>query len=112
MPYAVVFLAFVVYPVTYGLWMGHDPALYGTLFSDPLYPTIVANTLLLTAVGVNVTMFLAFLLSGYFMRRDWWTRALLAIFLVPWALPALTAFLSIHDMTVTDTLFSTASGAR
>ena len=101
-PYAVVFAAFVVYPVAFGLWMGRDPALYGTMFSDPLYPKIVTNTLLLAAFGVNVTMFLAFLLSGFFMRRSWWMRTLLAIYLVPWALPALTAFLSIHYMTVTE----------
>lgn len=114
-PYAVIFLAFVVYPVTFSLWMGRDPALYGTLFSDPLYPTIVVNTLLLTAIGVNVTLFLAFLLSGFFMRRNWWNRTLLAIFLIPWALPALTAFLSIHYMTVTeygflDSLWRTVTG--
>jgi multiple sugar transport system permease protein len=101
-PYIAVFLAFVVYPITYGLWMGSDPALYSTLFSDPLYPTIVANTLLLTAIGVNVTMFLAFLLSAFFMQRGWWFKTLLAIYLVPWALPALTAFLSIHYMAVTE----------
>jgi multiple sugar transport system permease protein len=101
-PYAAVFLAFVVYPVAFGLWMGSDPSLYGMLFSDPLYPTIVVNTLLLTAIGVNVAMFLAFLLSGFFMQRSWWIRTLLAIYLVPWALPALTAFLSIHYMTVTE----------
>ncbi len=114
-PYAVIFLTFVVYPVTFSLWMGRDPALYGTLFSDPLYPTIVVNTLLLTAIGVNVTLFLAFLLSGFFMRRNWWNRTLLAIFLIPWALPALTAFLSIHYMTVTeygflDSLWRTVTG--
>jgi multiple sugar transport system permease protein len=101
-PYLVVFGAFVVYPMVFGLWMGSDPALYGTLVSDPLYPTIVANTLLLTAIGVNVTMFLAFLLSAFFMQRTWWIRTLLAIYLLPWALPALTAFLSIHYMTVTE----------
>ena len=101
-PYVAVFLAFVVYPVAFGLWMGSDPSLYGMLFSDPLYLTIVFNTLLFTAIGVNVQMFLAFLLSGFFMRRTWWNRTLLAIFLVPWALPALTAFLSIHYMTVTE----------
>jgi len=101
-PYVGVFLAFVVYPITFGLWMGSDPVLYSTLFSDPLYPTIVVNTLLLAAIGVNVTMFLAFLLSAYFIQRGWWIRTLLAIYLVPWALPALTAFLSIHYMTVTE----------
>jgi multiple sugar transport system permease protein len=114
-PYVAVFGAFVVYPIVFGLWMGSDPALYGMLFSDPRYLTIVANTLLLAAIGVNVTMFLAFLLSGFFMRRSWWIRTLLAIYLVPWALPALTAFLSIHYMTVTeygflDSLWRTVTG--
>ena len=28
-PYVAVFVAFVVYPVVFGLWMGSDPALYG-----------------------------------------------------------------------------------
>ena len=101
-PYVAVFLLFVLYPVAFGLWMGSDPSLYGILFSDPLYLTIAVNTLLFAAIGVNVQMFLAFLLSGFFMRQSWWNRTLLAIFLVPWALPALTAFLSIHYMTVTE----------
>lgn len=101
-PYIAVFLAFVVYPIAFGLWMGRDPALYSRLFSDPLFPTIVFNTLMFAAIGVNVTMFLGFLLSGYFMNPSWWIKALLAIFLLPWALPALTAFLSIHYMTVTE----------
>ncbi len=114
-PYAAVFAAFVVYPIVFGLWMGSDPALYDRLFSDPLYLTIVTNTLLLAAIGVNVTMFLAFLLSGFFLSRSWWIRTLLAIYLVPWALPALTAFLSIHYMTVTeygflDSLWRTVTG--
>jgi multiple sugar transport system permease protein len=101
-PYLAVFVAFVVYPIAFGLWMGSDPALYDRLFSDPLYLTIVVNTLLFAAVGVNVPMFLAFLLSGFFMQRGWWIRTLLAIYLLPWVLPALTAFLSIHYMTVTE----------
>ncbi len=71
------------------------------LFSDPLYLTTVVNTLLFVAIGVNVKMFLAFLLSGFFMSRSWWVRSLLAIYLLPWALPALTVFLSIHYMLVT-----------
>jgi multiple sugar transport system permease protein len=102
LPYLAVFAAFVVYPIAFGLWMGSDPALYDRLFSDPLYLTIVVNTLLFAAIGVNVPMFLAFLLSGFFMQRDWWIRTLLAIYLLPWVLPALTAFLSIHYMTVTE----------
>lgn len=101
-PYLAVFAAFVVYPIAFGLWMGSDPVLYDRLFSDPLYLTIVVNTLLFAAIGVNVPMFLAFLLSGFFMQRGWWIRTLLAIYLLPWVLPALTAFLSIHYMTVTE----------
>ena len=61
-PYVAVFAAFVIYPVIYGLWMGSDPALYGLLFTDPLYLTTAVNTLLFVAIGVNVQMFLAFLL--------------------------------------------------
>src|SRR6185312_17339451 len=66
-PYAAVFLAFVVYPVAFALWIGSSPDLYAELFSNPRYPTIVINTLLLAGVGVNLKMFLAFLLSGFFM---------------------------------------------
>jgi multiple sugar transport system permease protein len=100
-PYAAVFVAFVVYPVIYGVWMGSSPGLYHLLFSDPLYLTTVVNTLLFVGIGVNVTMFLAFLLSGFFMSRSWWVRGLFAIYLLPWALPALVVFTSIHFMLVT-----------
>jgi multiple sugar transport system permease protein len=101
-PYVAIFAAFVIYPVIYGLWMGSNPALYGLLLSDPLYRTTLVNTLLFVAIGVNVKMFLAFLLSGFFMSRSWWVRSLLAIYLLPWALPGLTVFLSIHYMLVTE----------
>jgi multiple sugar transport system permease protein len=100
-PYVAVFAAFVLYPAAYGLWMGRSPSLYAVLFSDPRYVTTAVNTLLFVAVGVNVKMFLAFLLSGYFMSRSWWVRSLLAIYLIPWALPAVVVFTSIHFMLVT-----------
>ena len=100
-PYVAVFAAFVVYPVIYGLWMGRDPSLYGLLFSDPVYLTTAMNTLMFVAIGVNVAMFLAFLLSGFFMSRSWWVRLLLVIYLLPWVLPALVVFTAIHFMLVT-----------
>jgi len=81
--------------------MGSNPSLYGMLFSDPRYLVTAVNTLLFVAIGVNVKMFLAFLLSGFFMSRSWWVRTLLAIYLLPWALPAVTVFTSIHFMLVT-----------
>jgi multiple sugar transport system permease protein len=100
-PYAAVFVAFVAYPVVFGLWMGRELSLYRLLFGDPRYITTAINTLLFVAIGVNVKMFLAFLLSGFFMNRSWWIRTLLAIYLLPWALPALVVFTSIHFMLVT-----------
>jgi multiple sugar transport system permease protein len=99
-PYAAVFFAFVVYPVAYGLWMARDPSLYRELLADPLYPRTVLNTLLYVAVGVNVKMFVALLLSGFFMRRRWWIRALLPVYILPWALPSIPAFVSFHWMLI------------
>ena len=97
-PYLAVFVVFVAYPIVYGLWMGHDPALYKELFADPIYANTVVNTLIYLAVGVNVKMFLAFLLSGFFVRPGWWVKALLIVFILPWAVPALPTFISIHWM--------------
>jgi multiple sugar transport system permease protein len=97
-PYAAVFLLFVAYPIAYGLWLGSNPALYSELTADPTYLNTVVNTALYVGIGVNVKMFLAFLLSGFFMRRGVWVKALLVIYVLPWAVPALPAFLSIHWM--------------
>jgi multiple sugar transport system permease protein len=95
-----VFVAFVVHPVAYGLWMASDPSLYRELLADPLYARTLVNTALYVGLGVNVKMFLALLLSGFFMRRRWWIRALLPIYILPWALPAIPAFVSFHWMLI------------
>jgi len=95
-PYVALFLAFVVYPVCYGIYLGDQPRLYAELFADPRYLTSVVNTLLYVGIGVNVKMLLAFLLSGFFMRKRWWIKALLVVFILPWATPALPAYMSIH----------------
>ncbi len=97
-PYIGVFFAFVVYPVFYGLWMGSDPSLYTEVFSDPIYQNTVVNTLLFLAFGVNLKLFFALLLSGFFMRPGWWVKGLLLLFVLPWAVPALPSFISIHWM--------------
>src|SRR5579859_3320533 len=96
LPYAAVFFAFVLYPIAYGLWLGGQPDLYAQLFADPRYLTAVVNTLLYVGIGVNLKMFLAFMLSGFFMRKRWWIKALLVVFILPWATPALPAYMSIH----------------
>jgi multiple sugar transport system permease protein len=115
-PYAAVFLAFIAYPVVFGLWLGSRPALYTLLLSDPRYIDTLVNTLLFVGIGVNVKIFLAFLISGFFVqRRGWWRQALLVVFLLPWAVPALSAFLSMHYMLVSqwgllDSLWSAVTG--
>src|SRR3989449_2704793 len=99
-PYAAVFAAFVVYPVAYGLWMASDPSLYRDLMANPLYARTAINTVLYVGLAVNVKMFLALLLSGFFMRRRWWIKALLPVYILPWALPAIPAFVSFHWMLI------------
>lgn len=97
-PYLAVFVIFVAYPIVYGLWMGHDPALYRELFADPVYLNTLLNTVIYLAVAVNLKMFLAFLLSGFFVRPGWWVKALLMIYVLPWAVPLLPTFISVHWM--------------
>jgi multiple sugar transport system permease protein len=114
-PYAAVFSAFVVYPIAYGLWMASDPSLYRDLIANPLYAQTVINTVLYVGLGVNVKMFLALLLSGFFMRRRWWIKALLPVYILPWALPAIPAFVSFHWMLIgeeglVDSVLSTLFG--
>jgi multiple sugar transport system permease protein len=97
-PYVAVFIAFVVYPVAFGIWMGSDADLYPRLFSDPIYWQTVVNTALFLGIAINVKLFLALMLSGFFMRRGWWVKALLMVFVLPWAVPALPTYISIHWM--------------
>jgi multiple sugar transport system permease protein len=97
-PYTALFLAFVVYPVGYALWMGSNPSLYAELAADPLYLRSLLNTLLFVGVAVNVKMFLALLLSGFFMRRRWWIKPLLVVYMLPWMLPAVQTCISFRWM--------------
>ena len=98
LPYAAVFFVFVAYPFGYALWMAHKPSLYAELIADRSYLPTVVNTLLFAGFGVNVKMFLALLLSGFFMRRRWWIRASLAVFVLPWVIAAAQACVSFHWM--------------
>jgi multiple sugar transport system permease protein len=95
-PYVVIFLLFVIYPIIYGLWLGSEPASYSHLFDDPRYSSALVNTLVYVGIGVNLHIFLGFILSGFFMRKGWWVKPLLVVFILPWATPALPAFISMH----------------
>jgi multiple sugar transport system permease protein len=95
-PYVIIFLLFVIYPICYGFYLGGDPHLYSQLFADPRYGIALVNTLIYVGLGVNLHIFCAFLLSGFFMRKGWWVKALLVAFILPWATPSLPAFISLH----------------
>jgi multiple sugar transport system permease protein len=95
-PYAAVFIAFAVVPIGYALWSASKPSLLADLIDDPRYLPTVVNTLLFVGLSVNLKMFLALLLSGFFMRRRWWVKALLVIYMLPWVVGTVQGFTSIH----------------
>ncbi|TDR94146.1 carbohydrate ABC transporter permease [Enterovirga rhinocerotis] len=97
-PYLLVFLLFVVYPVGYGLWLARHPVSYVHLFEDPIFKGTVVNTLIFLIVGINLKMFLALLLSGFFMNQRVWIRWLSVLFILPWAVPSIPTILSVRFM--------------
>src|SRR6185312_13810930 len=73
-PYILVFLAFVVYPVGYGLWLARHPASYVALWHDPIFARAAVNTLIFLLVGINVKMAIALFLSGFFAQQRTWIK--------------------------------------
>src|SRR4029450_9826339 len=100
LPYIGVLVVCAIYPIAYGFWMAGDPDLYVTLFSSDEYVEALISTALYVGIGANASVFLALLLSGFFMRRGWWVKAMLVLSMLPWALPAQTAFMSCHWMMI------------
>ena len=68
-PYLLVFLAFVVYPVGYGLWLARSPASYVALWHDPIFARAAVNTLIFLLIGINFKMLIALFLSGFFAQQ-------------------------------------------
>jgi multiple sugar transport system permease protein len=97
-PYILVFLLFVIYPVGYGLWLARHPASYVHLAEDPIFKGAVVNTLIFLIVGINVKMFVALLLSGFFTQQRPWIRWLSVLFILPWAVPSIPTILSVRFM--------------
>jgi multiple sugar transport system permease protein len=97
-PYILVFLVFVLYPVTYGLWLARHPQSYRTLFEDPVFFRTVVNTVVFLMVAVNLKFLLALFLSGFFVHERRWIRWLSVIFIIPWAVPAIPTIFSIRFM--------------
>ena len=98
LPYLLVFVVFVLYPVGYGLWLARHPQSYVQLLADPIFFRTVLNTLVFLIVAINLKMAIALLLSGFLIQPRWWIRVLSLIFILPWALPSIPTILSVRFM--------------
>lgn len=98
LPYLLVFLVFVLYPVGYGLWLARHPASYVRLFDDPIFFRTAINTVVFLVVAINVKMAIALVLSGFFVQGRWWIKVLAALFILPWAVPSIPTILSVRFM--------------
>lgn len=97
-PYLILFLVFVLYPVGYGLWLARNPASYAKLAADPIFLRTVINTLIFLGVGITLKMVIALFLSDFFVQDRWWIKILALIFILPWAVPSITTILSVRFM--------------
>lgn len=97
-PYLVVFVVFVLYPVGYGLWLARNPQSYVKLFDDPIFFRTAINTVIFLVVAINVKMVVALGLSGFFVQGRWWIKILAALFILPWAVPSIPTILSVRFM--------------
>src|SRR3979490_140919 len=97
-PYLLVFAAFVVYPVCYGLWLARPPSSYVALYHDPIFARAAVNTLIFLVIGINFKMLVALFLSGFFIQQRAWIRWLSVLFILPWAVPSIPTILSVRFM--------------
>src|ERR1700745_1285030 len=97
-PYLLVFLAFVLYPIGYGLWLARQPSSYVALYNDPIFARAAINTLIFLLIGINIKMMIALFLSGFFVEQRAWIRWLSVIFILPWAVPSIPTILWVRFM--------------
>jgi multiple sugar transport system permease protein len=97
-PYVLVFILFVVYPVVYGFWIARHPQSYVHLVEDPIFARSAFNTAIFLIVGINIKMGIALMLSGFFIQARWWIKTLSVIFILPWAVPSIPTILSLRFM--------------
>ena len=97
-PYVLIFLIFVLYPVGYGLWLARDPGNYVKLVEDPVFFRTLINTFFFIVIAVNLKMAVALALSGFFTHTRWWIKVLAVLFILPWAVPSIPTILSVRFM--------------
>ncbi len=98
LPYLLIFVVFVLYPVCYGLWLARDPGNYVKLADDPIFFRTAINTVVFLVIAVNLKMAVALGLSGFFTNTRWWIKGLALLFILPWALPSIPTILSVRFM--------------
>ena len=98
LPYLIIFVVFVLYPVCYGLWLARDPSNYTQLADDPIFFRTAINTVVFLLVAVNLKMMVALGLSGFFTNSRWWVKVLSLLFILPWAVPSIPTILSVRFM--------------
>jgi multiple sugar transport system permease protein len=98
LPYVLVFVVLVLFPVTYGLWLARSPESYAKLFADPIFFRSAVNTVVFLVVAINLKMAIALFLSGFFVQTRWWIKILSALFILPWAVPSIPTILSVRFM--------------
>jgi len=98
LPYLLVFVVFVLYPVGYGLWLARHPSSYVQLFDDPIFFRTAVNTVIFIVVAINLKMIVALGLSGFFVHERWWIKVLSVLFIIPWAVPSIPTILSVRFM--------------
>jgi multiple sugar transport system permease protein len=97
-PYLIIFVVFVVYPVCYGLWLARDPQSYVKLAEDPIFFRTAVNTIVFLVIAINLKMAVALMLSGFFIKTRWWIKILSVLFILPWAVPSIPTILSVRFM--------------
>jgi multiple sugar transport system permease protein len=97
-PLLFLFAAFVIYPMAMGIYYAADLDNFRAIFGDPVFRATAANTFWYVVVAVNVKLVLALLLSGILDFPFLSMRVLAALFLIPWAVPALPGILSFRWM--------------
>lgn len=97
-PLVAIFLALVITPMLYMIYMGLDSSIYSAILSDPIFIQTLWNTLIFVGIAVNVKMLLALCLSALFSTEHRAARILGGVFLLPWAIPALPGILAFRWM--------------
>ncbi len=98
LPYLLIFVVFVLYPVCYGLWLARHPSSYMQLAEDPIFFRTAINTVVFLFVAVNLKMMVALGLSGFFTNTRWWVKIVSMLFILPWAVPSIPTILSVRFM--------------